>query len=56
MLADIAQGKTAGADVVFLIALIVAGIGMVVYVMERAFAAAAVAAAVGLIAFGLLLL
>lgn len=55
MFADIVTGKTAGADVVFLIALILAGLATIIYLLERAFAAAAVAAAVGLVAFGVLL-
>lgn len=56
MLADIATGETSTADVVFLIALIVAGIGTVLYLLDRAFAAACVAGGVALVAFGLLLL
>lgn len=56
VLADLATGKTAGAEVVFLIALILAGIGTILYLMAKSVPAACVAAAVGLIAFGFLLL
>jgi hypothetical protein len=52
MLADIASGETGTADVIFLIAFIVAAIGCILYLLERAFAPALVAGAIAALALG----
>jgi len=59
LLADIATGNTEAADVMFLIALLVGALGAIVALARPTlthFAVAAIAVAVGLIAFGFLLL
>lgn len=59
LLADIATGNTEAADVMFLIALLVGALGAIVALARPTlvhFAVAAISVAVGLIAFGFLLL
>lgn len=58
MLGDIASGNTGAADVLFLIALILAIVGALAYLVANAtrFAPSLVALSVGAIAFGFLLL
>lgn len=56
ILADLAVGKTGGAEVFFLIACILAGVGAVIAVMGKSLWAAALAAAVCLELIGWILL
>jgi hypothetical protein len=58
VIADIAVGKTGGAEIFFLVAVILCVLVVLAYVFEpvHRLAPAAFAAAVGCIAFGLLLL
>lgn len=59
LLADIATGNTDAADVLFLVALIVAAVAVVVFLATSVpdrIAGALVAAALGCVAFGFLLL
>lgn len=56
MLADLAVGKTGGAEVFFLIACILAGVGCIIAVMSKALWAACLSAAVCLELIGWILL